>query len=100
MGVCNAAHAAGIDVPGQLTVVGFDDIPMAAWDLVHLTTVRSDLAAMARAAASLITGRIASPAAPRRTVRMPVEIVLRGTHAPPRTSSQALPRTSARTASG
>jgi LacI family transcriptional regulator len=104
LGVCNAAHAAGIDVPQQLTVVGFDDIPMAAWDLVHLTTVRSDLAAMARAAAALITARIAAPSAPRRTVRMPAEVVLRGTHAPPhtasRTSSRAFSRAPARTASG
>jgi len=83
LGVCNAARAAGIAVPEQLSVIGFDDIPMAGWDLVDLTTVRTDLAAMARAAAQLITARIQAPAAPVRTVIVQSEIVLRRTHAPP-----------------
>ncbi|MCO6698942.1 substrate-binding domain-containing protein, partial [Streptomyces sp. Vc17.3-30] len=32
IGVLNAALATGLQVPGDLTVIGFDDLPMAAWE--------------------------------------------------------------------
>jgi LacI family transcriptional regulator len=83
LGACNAARALGIRVPEELTVVGFDDIPMAAWDAFALTTVRADLAGMARTAASLILQRIQSPDGPTRTVVLPTTIVRRRTDGAP-----------------
>ncbi|MQA82440.1 MAG: LacI family DNA-binding transcriptional regulator [Streptosporangiales bacterium] len=86
-GVRNAARAAGVRIPADLTVVGFDDIPMASWEVFDLTTVRTDLAAMARHAVDLLVERMASPRRPdRRPARREVltpELVRRGTHAPP-----------------
>ena len=50
-GALHAARAAGIDVPGDLSIVGFDDTPIAAHIWPPLTTVRWPIVAMARAAA-------------------------------------------------
>jgi LacI family transcriptional regulator len=81
-GVCAAAAAQGVDIPGQLTVVGFDDIPMASWEVFSLTTIRVDLTVMGKRSAGLLAERIADPGLPARRVVLPVELVLRGSHSP------------------
>ncbi|MEU9521694.1 LacI family DNA-binding transcriptional regulator [Streptomyces sp. NPDC048224] len=84
VGVLNAARAAGLSVPGDLTVVGFDDLPMASWEVLRLTTVRHDLAELARQAARLLVRRITGRADPAgERLVLPTEFVPRGTHAPP-----------------
>ena len=42
LGVLRALHEAGREVPGQVSVVGFDDIPEAPYFMPPLTTVRQD----------------------------------------------------------
>jgi DNA-binding LacI/PurR family transcriptional regulator len=84
LGVLSAARERGLRVPQDLTVVGFDDIPMAGWPLVDLTTVRCDLVALARAAVDLLLATIAEPQRPPVVRRIPVSLRLRGTHGPPR----------------
>ena len=67
LGCLNAARELGVEVPGQVSVVGFDDLPPASWALVELTTVKFDLDAMARTAGSLLVQRIeGDPVAPWR----------------------------------
>jgi LacI family transcriptional regulator len=83
IGACNAARARGIDVPGDVSIVGFDDIAMASWDVFQLTTVRAELTDLAKAAADLLLRRIAEPAAPPRRIEIPTTLSLRGTHAAP-----------------
>ena len=53
--------------PSEVSMVGFDDLPVAAWPLVRLTTVAFDLDAMARKAASLLVRADRSRGAGRRT---------------------------------
>jgi LacI family transcriptional regulator len=48
------AHKFGLDLPGQLSVAGFDDAPVASMIWPELTTVRQPVAAMARIAMDLI----------------------------------------------
>jgi LacI family transcriptional regulator len=84
-GVCSAAVASGIAIPAELTVVGFDDIPMASWEVFSLTTMRVDLVEMGQRAAALLGERIATPGLPPRRIVLPVGLVKRSTHAPPAT---------------
>lgn len=84
LGALNAASTRGVRVPEDLSLIGFDDIEMAAWPLIDLTTVRQDLDQMARTAAGLLMDRIAFPDRPPERVCLPVQLVQRGTHGPPR----------------
>ena len=58
IGVLNAAHAAGRDVPVDLSVVGFDDIPLSAWTNPPLTTVRQPIVEKGRLAARMLIDRM------------------------------------------
>lgn len=78
-GALNAAHRAGLRVPEDLSIVGFDDLPEAAWPIIDLATVRYDIDGMARAAADLIVRRIEDPAASRENTRFESEFVPRRT---------------------
>lgn len=78
LGVLRAAREQGIDVPGQLSVVGYDDLPLAAWVDPPLTTVNQPLLAMADAAASMVLG-IARGTDPKpRSIELATELVVRG----------------------
>ena len=55
-GVLEAAAAAGLDVPGELAVIGFDDVDFA--DILGLTTVRQPLAEIGAGAIELLFSRI------------------------------------------
>lgn len=78
-GALNAARDLGLDVPGAVSVVGFDDLPPARWPLLQLTTVAFDLDAMARRAAGLLVSRIEQGrVGPYRHEQFPSRLVLRG----------------------
>lgn len=55
-GVYEAARVLGVEIPGQLSVIGFDDLPMARWVGPPLTTIRQPLTEMAATAARLVLG--------------------------------------------
>ena len=82
-GALNAARELGLEVPGDVSVVGFDDLPPARWPLLQLTTVAFDLDGMARRAAGLLVERIeGGPAVPYRHEQFPSRLVERGTLGP------------------
>ena len=84
IGAYNAALREGLRVPDDLTLVGFDDLPMASWEAFSLTTLRYDLPEMARTSARLLVERLAGKATgAARQVAFAPELVRRGTHAPP-----------------
>ena len=58
IGVMSAAQAAGLRVPEDVSVVGFDDIPAAAWTNPPLTTVRQPIVEKGRLAARLLIERM------------------------------------------
>lgn len=60
-GAIDAALSMGVRVPHDLSILGFDDIPMAAWEVFQLSTVRQPFADMARAAARMLAERIEHP---------------------------------------
>lgn len=61
LGTLDAARKLGIRVPEDLSVVGFDDIPMAQWAAYDLTTVRQPVEAMIEASVELLLERIENP---------------------------------------
>ncbi|HEY5057948.1 MAG TPA: LacI family DNA-binding transcriptional regulator, partial [Gaiellaceae bacterium] len=75
----NAAYAAGVSVPRELSVLGFDDIALASWDVFGLTTVRQPLDEMARASVQLLVQRIEQPQAPVQRLSFPSLLVRRRT---------------------
>jgi DNA-binding LacI/PurR family transcriptional regulator len=81
LGVLEGARELGIDVPGELSVVGFDDIEVASY--AGLTTVRQPLFESGRRGCELLLQALAGESLPVRTETMPLELVSRGTTAPP-----------------
>jgi LacI family transcriptional regulator len=78
IGALEAAHRHGFAVPERVSIIGFDDTPMAGWAMIGLTTVRQPMAEMAMLAATRLVERIgAGPSlAPRRDL-LPVSLVQR-----------------------
>ena len=83
LGVLDAARILGLRVPEELSVVGFDDIEVAAH--VGLTTVRQPLFESGRRGAELLLQMVTSDGPPGdpRTEQLPVEVVVRSTTAAP-----------------
>ena len=76
IGILRAALMSGVAVPGELSVVGFDDITMAGFTVPALTTVRMPVAAMAAAAVELaISDRAAGQAGRSGEVFAPTLVV-------------------------
>lgn len=84
LGVCHAVQQAGLRVPDDLSVVGYDDISSAAYLNPPLTTVRFPKAEMGRLAGDLIVRSLRGDDLPARTVTLPVKLVVRASTAPPR----------------
>lgn len=84
-GVIDAAHRLGLSVPKDVSILGFDDIPMAAWEVFSLSTVRQPFSDMAFAAATMLVDRIegAGDSIPARNEVYPVSLVKRDTVAAP-----------------
>jgi LacI family transcriptional regulator len=82
-GALNAARELQLAVPEQVSMIGFDDLPVASWPIVRLTSVAFDLDAMARAAAGLLIRRLeAEPGEPYQTLTFESRLVRRDTLAP------------------
>lgn len=81
LGVLEAARILGIRVPEELSVVGFDDVEVAAH--VGLTTVRQPLFESGRRGADLLLRTLTGdePPGEPRTEQLPVEVVIRSTTA-------------------
>jgi LacI family transcriptional regulator len=82
-GAINAARGLGLAVPDDVSITGFDDIAMAAWEVFRLTTVRQDLRRMAETAVDLVLGLVEDPQAEPERIVLPADLVPRATLAPP-----------------
>ncbi len=95
IGAISAIERSGRRVPEDVSVVGFDDIPEAAYLSVPLTTVRQDFTEIAGRGMRLLVPLIGAADGTRAGlpgVRVPATLVLRGSTAPPgrpRTASEA-----------
>ncbi len=72
----------GLRVPEDVAVIGFDDVPEAAWLNYDLTTFRQDPLVMAQRAVDLLERRLADPDAHQGHDRVVPELVVRGSFVP------------------
>jgi DNA-binding LacI/PurR family transcriptional regulator len=78
LGGIHALQQSGLRVPDDISVIGFDDVPMASWPSFDLTTVRQPLPEMAAAALDMLA--LDGGAASRRSLRLiPGALIRRGT---------------------
>ncbi|MCC6320342.1 MAG: LacI family DNA-binding transcriptional regulator [Phycisphaerales bacterium] len=81
-GVMLAAADRGLNVPGKVRIIGFDDTRLATLLRPGLTTVRVPMAQVGAAAIAALIARIDEPGRPASCTRLPTELVVRGTSAP------------------
>lgn len=67
-----------LSIPEDVSIIGFDDIPEAAWDAFNLTTFRQDATIMAAHAVALLDRRAAEPDHPPVHDRLDTRLILRG----------------------
>lgn len=74
-------------VPDDISIVGFDDIDMAAWTGIELTTVRQDVAAITDAAMALLEAAILGQPGATDSIEIPCALIERKTTGPRRNSA-------------
>jgi DNA-binding LacI/PurR family transcriptional regulator len=89
LGVLRFLHESGRAVPGEVSVVGFDDIPEAAYLTPSLTTVRQDFGEMGRRSVLALLERIDDVDGPATRISVPPELMVRASTAPCSTDAPA-----------
>ncbi len=91
VGVMQAARGLGLSIPEDLSIVGFDDLPMSQLCNPPLTTVHQPIRAKGEAAARLLLAALDTGRSEKGTHRiLRTELVIRGSTAPPRGSSRSV----------
>jgi DNA-binding LacI/PurR family transcriptional regulator len=80
IGVLEAARALGITVPGDLSVIGFDDIEVASY--IRLTTIRQPLVESGRRGVRLLLDALAGRSVEPLRELLPLELIVRGSTGP------------------
>jgi DNA-binding LacI/PurR family transcriptional regulator len=83
LGLIHALTEAGIRVPQDVSVVGFDDVPDARHFLPPLTTVRQDFRALGRLSVEVLLAELEGVSVPQRALIAP-QLIVRGSTAAPR----------------
>lgn len=84
VGALHAAWKAGLSLPQDLSVTGFDDIPLARYTIPELTTATQPVFEMGKQAALRLLRRIQKPDLKVRRTLLPIGLVIRGSTAPAR----------------
>ena len=85
LGALAAARSAGISVPGDLSVAGFDDLYLASYTAPPLTTIRQPMKEMGRRSTEILLALLRGETA-KKSVTFSGELVVRESTAPPRNS--------------
>jgi len=84
LGVIRAARQRGLSVPGDISVVGYDDAPMMEFTDPPMTTVRQPVQSMALAAVQSLLEEVRGHATPHTEFLFRPELVVRGSTGPAR----------------
>ncbi|GAA2095312.1 LacI family DNA-binding transcriptional regulator [Microlunatus panaciterrae] len=91
MGLMCALAEAGRSIPGDVSVVGFDDVPEAEFQMVPLTTIRTDEAIISHAVLSTLVALIEGREPALEQVEVHRELVVRRSSGPPRPTPSGPP---------
>ena len=83
LGLYQAAAEAGLRIPQDLSVIGFDNLPITAWVTPPLTTIHQPLTEMAAAAATLAIALGRGETPPHHRLELATELITRASTAPP-----------------
>ncbi|MEU5694929.1 LacI family DNA-binding transcriptional regulator [Actinosynnema sp. NPDC020468] len=83
LGVYEAARRHALHIPDDLSVVGFDDLPLSAWTSPPLTTIRQPLRDMATTATTLAISLAEGRTPPHPNQELPTTLTLRSSTTPP-----------------
>jgi LacI family transcriptional regulator len=83
IGVYRAARRLGLDIPGDLSVIGYDNLPVAEWIGPALTTVNQPLRDMAGTATRMLLDLARGAEPPTTRIDFVTELVVRESTAPP-----------------
>jgi len=81
VGAIRAIRDAGKGVPEDISVIGFDDMPLASYFDPPLTTLQQDMPEIGRQAARLLVGHLENPGLPLQHIRLPAQLVVRASTA-------------------
>ncbi|QTE30127.1 LacI family DNA-binding transcriptional regulator [Pengzhenrongella sicca] len=84
MGTMDVARELGLDVPGDLSVAGFDDVPESSRTTPPLTTVHQPLQEMGAAGITMLLALMDGTPVEQTHIRLPTSLVVRGSTSPPR----------------
>jgi DNA-binding LacI/PurR family transcriptional regulator len=87
VGLLDALNRAGVDVPGSVSIVGYDDSPLARLAHINLTTVSQNTQQQAEHAVAVAVERLDEQRAMPREVVLSPRLVIRRTASPPRSST-------------
>lgn len=79
IGALSAIRDMGLAVPGEIGVIGLNDMEMAGWEGVDLTTIRQPFDDIIRASIDLVAGMLDTPGLPPRSVVFPCAVIERKT---------------------
>jgi len=82
VGAISAVHQAGLHVPQDISVVGYDDIPLASYATPRLTTVAQPAREIGHLAVKRLLQRLTNPDLPPRHEKLPIKLIERDSCAP------------------
>ncbi|MEM6530403.1 MAG: LacI family DNA-binding transcriptional regulator, partial [Chloroflexota bacterium] len=85
VGVMHAAIDMGVRVPDELSIIGYDDLPIASYTMPKLTTVRQPLLEMGEMAVNFLMKSIENPGVLSERAVLQTRLVVRQSTAPPGT---------------
>jgi LacI family transcriptional regulator len=89
MGALRAAADLGLHVPNDLSLVGYDNIPMANYLVPRLTTVTKDAYELGKKAFDVVLARIKNPDLPRQQVHHSARLIIRESTGPVPSSKES-----------
>lgn len=85
-GAMRAIDEAGLRVPEDISIIGFDDVPESSYIRPRLTTVRQPLREMGELATRMLVARVEDPTIPSEHVELPTTLMVRDTCQSPKDS--------------